>query len=545
MTERDRRRVRAPRAGWYCLLWLVALAGLAEASNGILPLANGPKAGGRAGVDIAIARDTTAINTNPAGLVQLPPGTRSDSPMNIFIPQFHYEDANDDEDAPHDLAAIPNFGIVWTTGRPDRRVRRDHYTEYLSEDELHSMKDFMLPHNDFQSKFAFGVGIMVQGGGGNHVSLRTRLFPEGTTYFTKFALISLAPTFAVQLTEDLSFGVALNINYSDMKLNAQVAQPFTILKGPGIPGPFSAVNFGLSYVLMHSGLARQLDPDDPPIGPDGLQEISGRAWITDLVSWGVGGRVGVMWKPSDQLTFGATYTPHTYMSDYKGKAKVDYTREIAGLGGLGRLLTQAIVASPPPIGAGADFNDRLYVGYYDATIKDFELPEILGIGIALQATPRLLVGVDYKYISYSKEFKEFKTILANGSDPKINFLTGSDTIAATLPLNWDDQEVFAVGLEYQLDGGHVLRAGYNHGDNMIEDNSMLPLLPAITEDHVSIGWGYAYDNWEFDVAWEHAFVNSVRRSEHTADPELDDFDLINSKFTAIQDFIYLGASYRF
>ncbi|MBI3270286.1 MAG: outer membrane protein transport protein [Planctomycetes bacterium] len=529
--------VRPAAVAGLAALALFALGGLVDASNGLLPLANGPKAGGRAGVDFAIARDATALNTNPAGLVQLPNGTRTDSPFNVFYPLYEYEDDNDAQTS-SDIAAIPSFGIVWTMGRPDIRIRHDDYLRLLTPEEKSQMQDVFMPPNDFKSKIAFGFGMFVQGGGGNHAVLKTRLFPEGVTFATKFGLISATPGVAIQITDSLSLGVAFNINYGDMKLNAALSQQADLLKGP-------AFEFGGQTLATYGDLYKVLHALPPPLGnSDNITEVNGRAFLTDLVSWGFGGRIGMMWKPSDQVTVGATYIPHTWMADFKGKAKVDYTREIdatppflPGLrpGFLTRSFVSTVLTGDPNTLLEED-----YLAFYDATIKDFEFPEQIALGVAIQVNPRLLVAADYKYVSWNKEFRKFTSVLSNGSDQKINLLVGSDTIEAVVPLNWQDQEVFSVGVEYQIDDEYVVRAGYNYADNMIPANTILPILPAFVEAHASLGFGYQYDNWEFDMAWEHGFVNTVRTQQH-----LLTVDLQNSKSRLIQEFIYLGASYKF
>lgn len=53
---------------------LLLLTGQALAANGLNPIGFGAESVGMGGADLAVARDTTAMNTNPAGLAQLPGG---------------------------------------------------------------------------------------------------------------------------------------------------------------------------------------------------------------------------------------------------------------------------------------------------------------------------------------------------------------------------------------------------------------------------------------------------------------------------------------
>lgn len=115
----------------------------------------------------------------------------------------------------------------------------------------------------------------------------------------------------------------------------------------------------------------------------------------------------------------------------------------------------------------------------------------------LEQPAELGFGVDWTYdmISISADYRE----LYWGS------------AAGYREFNWDDQQVYALGVEVRIDD-LALRAGYNYGENPIQESSdttnvhplFLPehgdvintfnhvMFPAVTEKHYTLGAGYQF-----------------------------------------------------
>jgi len=87
---------------------------------------------------------------------------------------------------------------------------------------------------------------------------------------------------------------------------------------------------------------------------------------------------------------------------------------------------------------------------------------------------------------------------------------------------WKDQTVAMLGLEYRLGETFTLRGGFNHGASPVPDETLNPLLPAITEDHATVGLGY---NWgagnTFNFALERAF--EATQTNSNSNPQLNPF----------------------
>ena len=59
--------------------------------------------------------------------------------------------------------------------------------------------------------------------------------------------------------------------------------------------------------------------------------------------------------------------------------------------------------------------------------------------------------------------------------------------------NWDDQDVFQLGVAYKATDALTLRAGVNLANNPIPDAYVNPLFPATIKDHYTLGAGYAFN----------------------------------------------------
>ena len=114
---------------------------------------------------------------------------------------------------------------------------------------------------------------------------------------------------------------------------------------------------------------------------------------------------------------------------------------------------------------------------------------------------------------------------------------------------WDDQTVYKLGVDYQLNEAWVLRAGFNHGSApMDEQETLLNILaPATVEDHVTLGatWALSKNN-ELTFHYMHAFENEIEGNNSTPDVNLGpfDIDLGESNIKMSQDAFGMGYSWK-
>lgn len=121
-------------------------------------------------------------------------------------------------------------------------------------------------------------------------------------------------------------------------------------------------------------------------------------------------------------------------------------------------------------------------------VKGFDMPPTLALGLAWQASERLMAAVDLKDVMWGSSMNTV-TIYQDG------------TVVAPFQQDWDDQVVLALGLSYQFSDAFTGRIGYNHGKNPIPDQFVNYLWPAIMENHYTAGFGYAFNKQsEFNLA---------------------------------------------
>jgi long-chain fatty acid transport protein len=139
-------------------------------------------------------------------------------------------------------------------------------------------------------------------------------------------------------------------------------------------------------------------------------------------------------------------------------------------------------------------------GFADAgkiSVINFQMPSSTTVGLSWQANPKLMVAADVKRIGWSSVMKGFSM--------RYDSATLGGNVNFTMPQNWKDQTVVALGGAYQLDDAWTLRAGYNHASNPIPDGTVNPLFPAIVKDHYTAGFGYKLSkSVSIDAAISHA-----------------------------------------
>lgn len=192
--------------------------------------------------------------------------------------------------------------------------------------------------------------------------------------------------------------------------------------------------------------------------------------VSGLKSLGFAGRVGAQYKVGPMVRLGAMYTSESTIKLEDGNAKLNF--------------------------------GQMNVNY-DAELQDFTWPQEAEAGIAVTPAKGLTVAFDVKWINWSAAID--KPILSIKNPDQPVQMTSRDI---TFDMAWEDQWVYAIGVEYAVNAMHTLRAGYNYGKNPVPDANLNPLFPAIVEHHVTLGYGLALGQWGVNLAYEHAFENS-------------------------------------
>ena len=155
-------------------------------------------------------------------------------------------------------------------------------------------------------------------------------------------------------------------------------------------------------------------------------------------SFGYGATVGVLVKPIDFLQIGLAYETKSYFQDFAFNTN-------AGV-------------------------DKL----------EFNQPQTATIGLGIKPVKDLLIGFDVQWIRWSE--------IMGQNQPRY---TQNSSGAIPFNMDWSDQFVYKVGVQYTVIPMLVLRAGYNYGKMPLNSNRAFENIafPAVSEHHFTAGMG--------------------------------------------------------
>ncbi len=236
---------------------------------------------------------------------------------------------------------------------------------------------------------------------------------------------------------------------------------------------------------------------------------------------------GFGYKVNDQLSVGAALN-----IDYQSLAlsNPQYTLPQNQVYGFG--LSAGLIYKPSDrvrIGASWVSEQKMGAFHWNTTSGPIEMtmngPQQFALGVAFNPTPSILVEADIKHIAFSD-------VLGSVAVSRPDGYTGA--VPASMNFGWDDQTVFSLGIQKEIDPKTTVRLGLNYGKSPIgpEDvNTNIGSL-AVTEKHMSLGLTRKIsDKVLGSLSYMHAFKNSVASSTNTIELE--------------QNIINLQISYKF
>lgn len=203
--------------------------------------------------------------------------------------------------------------------------------------------------------------------------------------------------------------------------------------------------------MMGQGLVSTTIPLPATIDYARFDFSDGNPMTGQAKSYGWGYKLGAVWRMDDHLKLGAAYHSKTRMGDMKTD---DATVKVNGSAMAGTL-----------------------------KVIDFQWPETYGLGVAYDGAGPWSWAADVKRIKWSDAMANFR----------MEFSGAAGSLSVTMPQNWKDQTVLALGVQYKMNPKVALRAGYNHASNPVPDATLNPLFPAIIETHYTLGVGYRMD----------------------------------------------------
>lgn len=398
--------LRAAVTGVFVLIFASMFTGPAYSSNGLNLIGFGAESIGMGGADLAVARDTSAMNTNPAGLASI-----SGSRMDMSGAVMHMLSVKH-RDSLGNNAEVSNPWVEFASGGYARRWG--------------------------ESPVVLGAGFFVQGGAGNVYKDLVTPFGTRDELSALFRIAKITPSVAYRVSDALFIGASLQVVYADIR---QKVFPNT------------------SFV----------DADDPSNSFFGSE-------VRNMDGIGVGAKLGILYKLSERFTVGAAYTTPIRLPLEDGK--VIANMQAAELG---------------------------RVTYRNAEVDGLELPQELGVGMAVRPVRSLLLALDVSWIDWSSSMKRSTLHATDPDTPGAPLVFESSS-----SMNWRDQYVIAIGLAYDATERTILRAGYNYGRNPIPDETLTPILATFSEQTVTVGIGHQISReWRIDAAIEYALNDKV------------------------------------
>jgi long-chain fatty acid transport protein len=295
------------------------------------------------------------------------------------------------------------------------------------------------------------AGIAALGVAGMGVDYGADLYGGTTT--TAYMNARVAPAVAYRITDRLSVGVAANLMYATMRY---------------------AVAGGMGMVP---------------------RDTTG--------AFGIGGTVGLLYRPIDALTLGLAYETKSAFQTFDFKIPP-------------HTLVTPQGSFPVPGGT-----ERL----------DFDQPQVATVGAGVRPIEALLVAADVEWIDWSQ---------TNGRNQPAFTTDPQMTGAQPWNLSWSDQVVLKIGAEYAVTRDLRIRAGYDWGKSPLDASRAFENIafPAIAEHHFTVGVGYAFGG----LAVNAAAVVSPEVTLRGSNPDQG----ISSYETRMSQVAFdLGVAYRF
>lgn len=406
------------------------------ATNGMNLEGYGPVATGMGGASMAYENGTAAVINNPATLSLMEEKGRIDVAVGMLGPDVTatQNDFNQSADSQSNAFYMPAFGYAQR-------------------------------HNDM----VFGFGVFGQGGMGCKYDADSwRGLGYGLENMSEISVGRAIVPFAIRVSDKLHLAATVDFVWAGMDLKmAMSGEQFFDLIDP------SQQHFGTASGSLVQSLGQILQQMPPGTTVDYtyFDFANSDAFTGEAKGTGWGGKIGVVYEASSDLTFGLTYHAKTDLGNLStSNAKVSFQMTMPGdLGSVAQTLTGEI------------------------DVLDFQWPAMLGGGVAYRPNPRTLLVFDVKQVFWSSVMDSFRMGFTASDDPGNGDLGGQD-LYAELYQDWSNQTVFALGGAYQFSDQWTVRAGFNYGSNPVPNQFLNCLFPAIVEKHITAGVGWAWSD---------------------------------------------------
>lgn len=319
--------------------------------------------------------------------------------------------------------------------------------------------------------WSFGVGAFAQGGlgteygRGSFLSAGQNGANTGLENSSRLLVLNIPFAASFQINDKLTVGGSIDAMWQGLNLDLLLTtgQVGTLLGAgrvfPAAPGSIAGILGGLAVAGTLQGAHFSLTKD----------QFLG----SGVDAWGYGGKLGMLYKVTPDTTLGASYTFKSQMSDMEGQA------------------TLTAVDTGGNIALGGKI-----------TIKDFQMPSHLDLGISQRLGTQWLLTADVSRVFWKDVMKDIKVdFVHEGGLGDLNIL---------LPQDYKDQTILSLGAAFELNDQLTLRGGFRLATQALRSSTLFAVIPATPRKHLSAGLTYALSKQaKLDFAYSHAFKETM------------------------------------
>ncbi|MGB4674274.1 MAG: outer membrane protein transport protein [Azovibrio sp.] len=338
-----------------------------------------------------------------------------------------------------------------------------------SQDHSNNRGPYVAPQLAYMyrgERFAFGAGAFARGGVGTEygknsfLSRATGGLNTGLEVSSRLMTLNIPVAASYDVNERLTIGAAVDAVWQGLNLDLLLgADQVGSLLGSG------RARGGLVPVL--GGL--------PDMRGAHLSFTKNQPIASGADAWGMGGRIGLIYKFSKDTIFGAAYSLESSLNDMEGDATLTAIDGVAGQ---------------------IPLNGKIHV-------KDFQSPAQFNIGFSHKFDDHWMVAADISRIFWGKAVKDIKVgfVADNGANIDID-----------LPQDYKDQTALSLGVAYTR-GDWTIRGGARFATQALRSETLLAVIPSIPNTFGTLGFSYKLSPASnIDFAWTHSFEEKMRTS---------------------------------
>jgi long-chain fatty acid transport protein len=454
-------RKSATTIALFALLCSLTIVPAAHATNGMNMEGYGPIATGMGGASMAYDNGTAAMMNNPATLSLMESKARLDLAIGFLGPNVTSSKSGEsDAKSSGDLYMMPAFGYARKGG-----------------------------------KLTYGLGVFAQGGMGTEYAADSFLAAgSGEKVRSEVSVGRVLIPVAYDVNDKWKVGGSLDFVWAEMDLKMALsgAQFLDMAGSFGGSMTYGSVSGSMMNAFGQSvafGIISNGQGGNPiPVTWGRFDFSDGSDFSGKAKGTGFAGKLGAVYQASKNLSFGFAYHSKTAIGDLEASgANVTFNANVDN-----NILNGTW--NPGVSGSAAGTYTAVPVPLTGKIqVKDFQWPQMIGVGTAYQASSKLMVVFDYKWINWADTMKNFKmTFTADANQAGLGQGFANTVLDATMYQNWKDQNVFMLGAGYNFTDAFTGRIGFDIANNPIPDKYENPLFPAIVKNHYMLGAGYAF-----------------------------------------------------